>query len=157
MAESSSDTRECPYCKEEVKAEAILCKHCGSRLTPEKPTHGGICPYCKESINPEATRCKHCRSSLLPGGSRPSDCGCGGDAGGSPATALFSRLGPGSGLRPSVGGVRDFGTCFDDCFRDFVLCDILARQQFPPNVNASYTCLNLFQLCVIRCQQGLPA
>jgi hypothetical protein len=156
MAEKSGDTRECPYCKEEVKAEAILCKHCGSRLTPEKPTHGGICPYCKESINPEATRCKHCRSSLLPGGSRPNDCGCGGDTSGSPATAFFSRLGPGSGLSPSVGGVRDFGACFDNCFNDFVMCDILARQQGLGYPTEAQRCLLLFQICVSRCQQGLP-
>ena len=26
--------RKCPYCAEEVKAEAMKCKHCGSELTP---------------------------------------------------------------------------------------------------------------------------
>src|SRR5918999_2386561 len=146
MAGDSKDTRECPYCKEEVKAEAILCKHCGSRLTPEKPSHGGTCPYCKESINPEATKCKHCRSSLLPGGLRPdNDCGCAGEAGGPLATAFFRRLGTESPT-PQPRGVRDFGRCFDDCFQAFVMCDILARQHLPHNVNPSYMCLNLFQL-----------
>ena len=25
-------TTQCPYCKEEILAEAVVCKHCGSRL-----------------------------------------------------------------------------------------------------------------------------
>lgn len=70
-AERSKDSRECPYCRETVKAEAVLCKHCGSALTPEKAPHGGVCPYCKEEIHPEAIRCKHCRSDLS-GGADPS-------------------------------------------------------------------------------------
>lgn len=67
-------TRECPYCKEEIKAEAVKCKHCSSRITPERPRHEGICPFCKEEIHPEATRCKHCRSILNTG--EDSDCRC---------------------------------------------------------------------------------
>ncbi len=67
-------TRECPYCKEEIRAEAIRCKHCRSNVSPEKPAHEGICPYCKEEINPEAIKCKHCGSML--NGSTESECGC---------------------------------------------------------------------------------
>lgn len=52
----------CPYCKEEIKPDAIKCKHCGSKLAATKPSHEGICPYCKEQINPEAIKCKHCKS-----------------------------------------------------------------------------------------------
>ena len=29
----NNDTKLCPYCKEEIKADAIKCKHCGSMLT----------------------------------------------------------------------------------------------------------------------------
>lgn len=72
--DTESKTRECPYCKEEIKAEAIKCKHCGSSLAPEKPSHGGTCPYCKEQINVEAVKCKHCGSDLRSGLSP--ECGC---------------------------------------------------------------------------------
>ncbi len=56
----------CPYCKESIKPEAVICKHCRSYLPAARttPDHGGTCPNCKESINPEATVCKHCRSNL---------------------------------------------------------------------------------------------
>jgi primosomal protein N' len=68
------EPRECPYCKELIKAEAVKCKHCGSVVSPEQSPHGGICPYCKEQIHPEALKCKHCKSSLVH--KSQGDCGC---------------------------------------------------------------------------------
>jgi hypothetical protein len=96
--DEQSDVRACPYCKEEIKADAIKCKHCGSRVTPEKPSHGGVCPFCKEEIHPEAVRCKHCRSELNAG---TGDCGCG--------SASHGAMAPGSwgswaGFAPEGGG-----------------------------------------------------
>lgn len=61
---NQSTTRACPYCKEEVRADAAKCKHCGAAIAPEKPDHGGTCPYCKEQIHREAIRCKHCHADL---------------------------------------------------------------------------------------------
>ena len=63
--EESKATRECPYCKETIKSDAIRCKHCGSSVSPEKPSHGGTCPYCREEIKSDAIVCKHCKSDLL--------------------------------------------------------------------------------------------
>lgn len=68
MLEQASTTRQCPYCKEEVKADATRCKHCQAAISPqEKPSHQGICPFCKEEIHPEAIRCKHCKADLVAG------------------------------------------------------------------------------------------
>jgi hypothetical protein len=65
-AQSVGEMRECPFCKEEIKAGAIKCKHCGSRVSAEGPAHGGTCPYCKEDIKPDAIKCKHCGSYVGP-------------------------------------------------------------------------------------------
>lgn len=66
--------RTCPYCKEEIKAGAVKCKHCGSKLAAIQPAHEGICPYCKETIHSEAIKCKHCKSNLISVGG--TDCEC---------------------------------------------------------------------------------
>jgi hypothetical protein len=66
MTEPEPRTRQCPFCKEEVKVDAIRCKHCLATIPVVKPDHQGICPFCKEEINPEAIRCKHCKTNLVP-------------------------------------------------------------------------------------------
>ena len=32
---SANEFRKCPFCAEEIRREAIKCKHCGSEVTPE--------------------------------------------------------------------------------------------------------------------------
>jgi uncharacterized CHY-type Zn-finger protein len=95
------ETVECPYCKEDIRADAVICKHCRSRLQPQSPEHGGRCPYCKEEIHPDAIRCKHCGSDLRAGSrAEGGDCGCGGavTAG---APVAFARAGIGVGYNPA--------------------------------------------------------
>lgn len=60
---SNGETRQCPYCKEEIAADAIKCRYCQSFLSSE---HGGVCPYCKEEVDPDATKCPHCKSDIGP-------------------------------------------------------------------------------------------
>ena len=68
MPDQASTTRQCPFCKEEVKADATRCMHCQAAIPlQEKPTHQGICPFCKEDIQPDAIRCKHCKTDLVQG------------------------------------------------------------------------------------------
>jgi hypothetical protein len=62
--QSDNSIRQCPYCKEQIKGDANKCKHCGSMLPAQDPSHGGICPYCKEGILDDAIKCKHCKSLL---------------------------------------------------------------------------------------------
>jgi len=96
-----SGYRICPYCKEEIKADAIRCKHCRSSLAPEKPTHDGTCPYCKESIHVEAVKCKHCGSMV----GAKSGCGCAEEP--MAATSLSVPLvntRPGDLINPETGG-----------------------------------------------------
>lgn len=115
MARDDTDTTECPFCKEVVRANAVLCKHCGSRLSPPTLQHDGVCPFCKEEIHPEATRCKHCRSNLAVDERARTDkaggCGCGGGCSGGPEAGR--RL-----PRWSALGTRSYPDpdCFHDCF-----------------------------------------
>ena len=66
VREMPENTKQCPYCKEEIRDEAVICKYCRSHILPDKPSHKGTCPFCKESIHPEATKCKHCGSFVGP-------------------------------------------------------------------------------------------
>jgi hypothetical protein len=133
-------TKQCPYCKEEILADAIICKHCHSRLAASAPDHGGTCPYCKESIKEGAIRCKHCHASLL---GRAEAVGYP-----SPVPRTFSLRRPGgwgggsTGDSDCVGEYQDcyvgcsvdFGEdsldqniCFKQCDRKYEICDITGR------------------------------
>lgn len=141
MANSGEDTT-CPFCKEEVKADATKCKHCKSAIGADKPQHEGKCPYCKEDIKPEAVKCKHCQSMLVDGKGSAEGCDCEtpkisfaegfrGTSGGQAETlrqlvalrAGAGRLGGGFGYAP----ICDWDCTFDwgDCMRwhSRVYCD----------------------------------
>ena len=67
MAEAESETRACPYCKEEVKTAAVRCRHCLADIAAARPDHGGVCPLCQEDIKTDAIRCRHCKATLVSG------------------------------------------------------------------------------------------
>jgi hypothetical protein len=102
MPEATS-TRHCPFCKEEIKSDAVRCKHCHASIRAEQPAHNGVCPYCKETINPEAVKCKHCGSWVGSESRAAGGCGCGGSQAAAGPVDLFRS-------RPGTGGVGSGGS-----------------------------------------------
>lgn len=98
-----ADDRECPYCKEFIKEEAVKCKHCHSSVPPIRSKHEGICPFCKESIKPDAIKCKHCSSML--GGDTTESCSC-------------SSVVPGQRVRALAAAPNIPGYSGNDCYYD---------------------------------------
>lgn len=60
--------KECPYCKNEIKKEAIKCMYCKEMLPKEKIEikypKTKDCPYCKNEIKYEAIKCQYCGEML---------------------------------------------------------------------------------------------
>jgi hypothetical protein len=107
--ETKKTTSDCPFCKEEIKSDAIKCKHCGSKLNASKPKHEGTCPYCKEDIHTEAIKCKHCKSNL----SIKSNCKCGNNQENHSIQAM--RI----GKRTPGFTIGDYENCYLDCSFDY--------------------------------------
>ena len=53
------DTKQCPYCGEEILAVAKKCKHCGEWLENEEKEKKA-CPVCGEMIETDLKICPHC-------------------------------------------------------------------------------------------------
>ncbi len=64
----------CPRCAETIKKAALVCKHCGSAVTPaidmpapskpKKLSSHRPCPFCGEKIEREAKKCHHCEMTV---------------------------------------------------------------------------------------------
>jgi hypothetical protein len=121
MQAEESDVRQCPFCKEEIKATALRCRYCQSAVRPTKPDHGGVCPFCKEEINPEAIKCRHCKSKLAPSPQQP----CCGDCGESRSTLPVPLRRTSNPMTVNVHKMipRQRGRAEPTLLRDVVPCD----------------------------------
>lgn len=61
-----SETKNCPFCGEQVLAQAKKCKFCKNWLNDQKDNSEELksCPYCYEKINVNAKLCKFCGSNV---------------------------------------------------------------------------------------------
>jgi hypothetical protein len=114
---ADNDTRQCPFCKEQINREATKCKYCGSRVEPTRPEHGGKCPFCKESINPEALICKHCKSNLQ----LSRGCSCSNEIPFGAAPPNFEGLSGGRLQSPFSSAMRK-PECFSWCSGSTLIC-----------------------------------
>ncbi|MEU4164909.1 zinc ribbon domain-containing protein [Actinoplanes sp. NPDC026670] len=153
MTAETQITRTCNYCKEQVKTGAIKCKHCGSQLEPDKPSHDGTCPYCKEAIDPSAIKCKHCKTMLQTRSESGNGCQCGGACGGIQGSTAEVRLlnlgGLGGGaIGGSGGGIFALPdhACWADCIDAYADCRTTGSRS-PSDCRAA----------LARCQGRCPA
>lgn len=61
-------TKNCPFCAEEIKAEAIKCKHCSESLVRRTTKGANACPKCSKEFDDTWKVCLHCGVPLIKNG-----------------------------------------------------------------------------------------
>ena len=60
----NEETKNCPFCGEEILAIAKKCKHCGEWLDQQPVKEFISCPACGEQVEKGAVICPHCQEPL---------------------------------------------------------------------------------------------
>ena len=76
----NTDVKNCPYCGEQIKKIAVVCRYCNNNLSEPHSTQSAVenteynahtkpeeyktCPYCGEEIKKAAIKCRYCNSDL---------------------------------------------------------------------------------------------
>lgn len=60
----SMDYRDCPFCAESIKREAMVCKHCGKDVEPKTSIPKITCPKCGYVTPATGAPCVHCGKSF---------------------------------------------------------------------------------------------
>jgi len=99
------ETKNCPYCGEEILAVAKKCKHCGEWLPEQpKPKQMVPCPICGEEVEEGTEVCPHCKEKI--------------DVEATPETVQESR--PSSSTPNQTTPVTPVTTNSDSFFKDFM-------------------------------------
>jgi len=118
----STDTKDCPNCGNEVRADANFCKHCATQLSGTSAEQTASeneddttieCPDCGADLSQipsdRLARCPICMFDLGPMGEDTADAATGGDTGAESETGTGADTGRGTGADTGRGTGADTG------------------------------------------------